>query len=217
MVMDALFVLYALMVWISFRWLARALIPQIGWVPHATGLVVVFALFVLSGSAAVMLFGAWDLFWVLRGYVAVSRLARDPREAALLRSVRDPDSLIQLVTELLGKSPSRPGGGPGGLRAGAPITLPPPLDFKSDHAGFLDLLSRMMSRHPAEAGLVSAIYTAGLDDVEIVAQMLAGHIAAIVAPRSLARSLASSFVSLLLGVIAILALFILDRLSEVGL
>jgi len=216
MILDAFLVAHAWMFWLAFRWVTRALVPGIGWAPNVSGALVSVAFFFLTGSPAVLLFGIWDLAHLLRGYVAGSRLVRDPQEAALLRAVRDPDELMRLVIGLLGRAPAGLGGGGGGLLAGSRIVLPPPLDFENDHAGFRNLLLRMMPRYPAEAGLVSQVYTAGEKDAEMVARMLVGHVTAVVAPRLLRNVLLASFVSLLGGVMVIFAFFIMDRLSQFG-
>jgi hypothetical protein len=204
--------------WLVARRLAIQLNTDAEWVPHVIGLAAVAAGAAVSNSTLALLLGVWDL-WRISRLVYGRRLAANRQVARLLRMMRAPTGITQVVMGLMGRAPSGPGGvGGAGFMAGSPLDLPGVIEAKDQYNYELmrQLIGEAIHMDPYAGTVLSGLYHCRDDNIQAVSSLVSGYILNVAIPRMLFRVLMASFISLLGGVMGLLALYVLARLSSAG-
>jgi len=204
--------------WLVARRLASWLNADAEWVPHAMGLAAAAAGAVASGSAPALLLGAWDL-WRISRFVHGRRLAANRQAVRLLRLMRTPTGITQVVMGLMGRAPSGPEGiGGGGFMAGSPLDLPGVIgeEDQYNYEKMRQIIGEIIRIDPYAGTVLSGLYHCRESDIQAVSSLVSGYILNVATRRMLFQVLMASFVALLGGVLGLLALYVAARLSSVG-
>jgi hypothetical protein len=204
--------------WLVAKRLASRLNPDAEWVPHAMGLAAAAAGAAVSGSAPALLLGAWDL-WLISRFAYGRRLAANRQAARLLRMMRTPTGITQVVMGLMGRAPSGPEGvGESGFMAGSPLDLPGVIgeEDQYNYEKMRQLIGMIAHTDPYAGTVLSGLYHCRESDIQTVSSLVSGYILNVAARRMLFQVLMASFVALLGGVLGLLALYVAARLSSVG-
>jgi len=204
--------------WLVARRLASWLNTDAEWVPHVVGLAAAAAGAAASGSTPALLLGVWDL-WRISRFLQGRRLVANQQAARLLRMMRTPTGITQVVMGLMGRAPSGPEGvGGGGFMAGSPLDLPGVIgeEDQYNYEKMRQIIGEVIRVDPHAGTVFSGLYHCRDDNIQAVSLLVSGYILNVAIPRMLFRVLMASFISLLGGVMGLLALYVLARLSSAG-
>jgi hypothetical protein len=204
--------------WLVARRLADWLNTDAEWAPHTIGLAAVAAGAAISGSTLALLLGAWDL-WRISRFAYGRRLAANRQSVRLLRLMRTPTGITQVVMGLMGRAPSGPEGiGGSGFMAGSPLDLPGVIgeEDQYNYEKMRQIIGEAIRVDPYGGTVVSELYHCREENIQVVSSLVSGYILNVAARRMLFQVLMASFVSLLVGVLGLLALYVVARLSSVG-
>jgi hypothetical protein len=204
--------------WLVARRLAGWLNTDAEWVPHAIGLAAVAAGAAASGSTLALLLGVWDL-WRISRFVYGRRMVTNQQTVRLLRLMRTPTGITQVVMGLMGRAPSGPEGiGGGGFMAGSPLDLPGVVgeEDQYNYEKMRQIIGEIIRIDPYAGTVLSGLYHCRESDIQAVSSLVSGYILNVATRRMLFQVLMASFVSLLGGVLGLLALYVVARLSSAG-
>jgi hypothetical protein len=204
--------------WLVTKRLASRLNLDAEWVPHAIGLAAAAAGAAVSGSAPALLLGAWDL-WLISRFAYGRRLAANRQAARLLRMMRTPTGITQVVMGLMGRAPSGPEGvGESGFMAGSPLDLPGVIgeEDQYNYEKMRQIIGEIIRIDPYAGTVLSGLYHCRESDIQAVSSLVSGYILNVATRRMLFQVLMASLVALLGGVLGLLALYVAARLSSVG-
>jgi hypothetical protein len=204
--------------WLVARRLADWLNTDAEWVPYTLGLAAVVAGAVVSGSTLALLLGVWDL-WHISRFAYGRRLAANRQVVRLLRMMRTPTGITQVVMGLMGRAPSGPEGiGGSGFMAGSPLDLPGVIgeEDQYNYEKMRQIIGEAIHIDPYAGTVLSGLYHCREEDIQVVSSLVSGYILNVATRRMLFQVLMASFVALLGGVLGLLGLYVLARLSSIG-
>jgi hypothetical protein len=204
--------------WLVARRLASWLNTDAEWAPHAIGLAAAAAGTAVSGSTLALLLGAWDL-WRISRFAYGRRLAANRQAVRLLRMMRTPTGITQVVMGVMGRAPSGPEGiGESGFMAGSPLDLPGVIgeEDQYNYEKMRQLIGVIIRTDPYAGTVLVRVYHCRESDIQEVSSLVSGYILNVATRRMLFQVLMASLVALLGGVLGLLALYVAARLSSVG-
>jgi hypothetical protein len=102
--------------------------------------------------------------------------------------------------------------------AGSPLDLPGVIgeEDQYNYEKMRQLIGVITRTDPYAGTVLSSLYHCRESDIQAVSSLVSGYILNVAARRMLAQVLMASFVALLGGVLGLLALYVVARLSSVG-